>query len=141
MGGPQTPALGFAMGLERLMLVLQSQQTELPTEPCCDIYFAPMGENAKLKATELCSVLRDEGFCVLTDICGRGLKAQMKYADKIGARFTAVIGDNEIETGNIKLKNMKTGELTDVDLNNITDAVYSMVLSASVEDLTEAITE
>jgi len=141
MGGPQTPALGFAMGLERLMLVLQSQQTELPAEPRCDIYFAPMGENAKLKATELCSVLRDEGFCVLTDICGRGLKAQMKYADKIGARFTAVIGDNEIETGNIKLKNMKTGELTDVDLNNITDAVYSVVLSASVEDLTEAITE
>ncbi len=141
MGGPQTAALGFAMGLERLMLVLESQKTQLPEEPKCDIYFAPMGENAKLKATELCAALRAEGFCVLTDICGRGLKAQMKYADKIGARFTAVIGDNEIENGNIKLKNMKTGEETELDLNNLTDAVYSVVLSASVEELTEAITE
>ena len=114
MGGPQTPALGFAMGLERLMLVLASQNTELPVEPSCDLYLVTMGDNAKLKATELCSTLRNDGFNMQTDICGRGLKAQMKYADKIGAKFTAVIGDNEIENGKIKLKDMQSGEETEL---------------------------
>ncbi|MBE6732536.1 MAG: histidine--tRNA ligase [Ruminococcaceae bacterium] len=121
MGGPQTAALGFAMGLERLMLVLNSQQTELPKEPECDIYLVTMGDAAKIKATELSAALRSDGFKVQTDICGRGIKAQMKYADKIGAKFTAVIGDNELETNTVNLKNMLNGEVAEASLDRIVD--------------------
>ena len=121
MGGPQTPALGFAMGLERLVLVLNSQQTELPAEPTCDIYLVTMGDAAKIKSTELCAALRAKGIKAQTDICGRGLKAQMKYADKIGAKFTAVIGDNEIETGKINLKNMCDGTVSEISFDGIAD--------------------
>ena len=119
MGGPNTPALGFAMGLERLMLVLASQSTELPKEPLCDLYLVTMGDKARMKATELCSTLRADGFNMQTDICGRGLKAQMKYADKIGAKFTAVIGDNEIENGYIKLKDMQSGNETELSFKDL----------------------
>ena len=119
MGGPKTPALGFAMGLERLMLVLASQNTELPKEPVCDVYLVTMGENARVKATELCEKLRADGFNMQTDICGRGLKAQMKYADKIGAKFTAVIGDNEIENGKIKIKDMQSGDEKEITFDEM----------------------
>ena len=104
MGGPKTASLGFGMGIERLMLVLENQKAELPEAPKTDLYIATMGEKAAIKATALCAALRDEGYKAETDICGRGLKAQMKYADKIGAKFTLVLGDDEIETGNGKLK-------------------------------------
>ena len=121
MGGPQTPALGFAMGLERLVLVLNSQQTELPKEPSCDIYLVTMGDAAKIKATELCMALRTGGFKAQTDVCGRGIKAQMKYADKIGAKFTVVIGDNELETGKISIKNMLDGTVNETSFDGIMD--------------------
>ena len=139
MGGPVTPALGFAMGLERLMLVLAAQNTALPEESTCDVFFATMGDKSRIKVSEIASMLRDEGFSVQTDICGRGLKAQMKYADKIGAKFTAVIGDNEIETGIIRLKNMKSGEEKELNLNSLTDSLYNILLALSVDELTDAV--
>ncbi len=139
MGGPSTAALGFAMGLERLMLVLAAQNTALPEEPTPDVFFATMGDKARIKVSKITSMLRDEGFSVQTDICSRGLKAQMKYADKIGAKFTAVIGDNEIETGIIRLKNMKSGEEKELDLNSLTDSLYSILLALSVDELTDAV--
>ena len=139
MGGPKTAALGFAMGLERLMLVLAANNVDLPSEPSCDIFFVTMGDKARIKASELSSKLRDEGFSIQTDICGRGLKAQMKYADKIGAKFTAVLGDDEIENNKFRLKNMKTGNETEVDFNNLTDTLYSILLDNSFSELTDAI--
>ena len=87
--------------------------------PVCDIYIAPMGEKATTKALYLCSSLREKGFCAVTDICGRGLKAQMRYANKIGARFSVVLGDNELESGSVRIKNMLTGEEKEIDLNSI----------------------
>ena len=96
MGGPSVPSLGFAMGIERLMLAINNKGVELPDAHTPDIYIAAMGENAALKATELCAVLRNDGLKAQTDICARGLKAQMKYANKIGAKFSMVLGDDEI---------------------------------------------
>ena len=73
-----------------------------------------MGDSAELKAVKLAKQLRDDGFWAEYDVMGRGLKAQMKYADKIGAEYVIVLGDNEINTGDAKLKNMKTGEQLDI---------------------------
>ncbi len=121
MGGPSVPSLGFAMGIERLMLVLESQKAELPEAVRTDIYIASLGENATLKATELCAALREEGYKAETDICARGLKAQMKYANKIGAKFTLVLGDNEIENGKARLKNMAEGTEVEIKLCEVVE--------------------
>ena len=120
MGGPAVPSLGFGMGIERLMLVLKNQGAELPDAPTTDIYIATMGEKAQLKATALCAELRQEGYKAQTDICARGLKAQMKYADKIGAKFTVVLGDDEIENGTAKLKDMTEGTIREIKLDELT---------------------
>ena len=110
-GGPATPALGFGMGLERLLLTLHNQGAEPLNKPDpCYLYIVPMGELAADKAMQLTSMLRREGISAQTDVMGRSLRAQMKFADKLGARFTMVIGDNELENGEAVLKNMKTGE-------------------------------
>ena len=141
MGGPNVAALGFGMGIERLMLVLQAQKTELPQKSTCDLYIATMGETASLKASELCSLLRNDGFKVQTDIISRGLKAQMKFADKIGASFTMVLGDSEIESSNARLKNMQNGEEITIKLSDISDELFSAVNKAALDSLTDAITE
>ena len=135
MGSQPHPALGFAMGIERLLMVLESQGTEIPKPKNCDIYIAPMGEAATLKATTLCAALRDEGFEALTDIVGRGLKAQMRYANKIGAEFTLVLGDSELESGKAKLKYMESGEETEVELDKIADAIYDATFARFADEL------
>ncbi|MBO5200455.1 MAG: histidine--tRNA ligase [Clostridia bacterium] len=134
MGGQAQPALGFAMGIERLLMVLESQQAELPEPRPCDIYIAPMGDAATLKAGVLCAALRDEGFEALTDIVGRGLKAQMRYANKIGARFTLVLGDNELESGKARLKCMENGEEQEIALDAIADAIYEATFTKMAEE-------
>ncbi len=116
LGGNPMPALGFAAGIERLLLTLEAQGVEIPLPASCDIYIASMGEDAHQKASALCNSLRKAGLYAEFDVVGRGLKAQMKYANKIGARFSIVLGDNEIEEGKAKLKNMLTGEQSDVPL-------------------------
>ena len=124
MGGQPTPALGFAMGIERLLMVLESQKTDLPPQSPCDLYIAPMGEAASLKTACICEALRLEGFEVMTDVIGRGLKAQMRYANKIGALYTIVLGDSELEAGKAQLKCMETGEEAEIELDKIVDAMY-----------------
>ncbi len=139
MGGPQVAALGFGMGIERLMMVLESQNTPLPEPRKCDIYIAPMGEAAALKATALCTALRDYGFEAQTDVCGRGLKAQMKYADKIGAAFHLVLGDNELQAGKATLKNMASGDTKEISLDNICDELVSLKCDMALTDLEESV--
>ncbi|MGN0624349.1 MAG: histidine--tRNA ligase [Oscillospiraceae bacterium] len=117
LGGKPTPALGFGMGLERLILTMQKQGCDFLEEKTCDIYIAAMGESAAEKSMNIISMLREEGYFVEYDLVGRGLKAQMKYADKIGANYVMVLGDNEIEAGKANVKNMKTGEQTEVRLD------------------------
>lgn len=139
MGGPQTPSLGFAMGIERLMMVLSAQEAELPEVPTCDLFIATLGDNAILKASALCRLLRDEGYKVQTDICGRGLKAQMKYADKIGAKFTLVLGDNEVESGKATLKNMSNSAAREIDLSEIVEELGEELRKILFEKIAEII--
>ncbi len=139
MGGPEVAALGFGMGIERLMLLLKNQNAHLPEDTKCDLYIAPMGEKAALKATELCARLREDGFEAQTDICGRGLKAQMKYADKIGALYSVVLGDNELETDTCALKCMATGETTEVKISDISEALLKVKTEAALENLQNSV--
>ena len=135
MGGPEVAALGFGMGVERLMLLLKNQNALLPEDSKCDLYIAPMGEKAALKATELCTLLREYGFEAQTDICGRGLKAQMKYADKIGSLYSVVIGDNELETDTCTIKCMATGETTQIKISNICEELLNLKTKEALKNL------
>ncbi len=135
MGGGELPALGFAMGVERLLMVMEAAGVSLPKVASCDIYIAPMGDAATLKAAAVCAKLREEGFEALTDVVGRGLKAQMRYANKIGALYTIVLGDNELESGIVNLKCMADGSVKEIKLENIVDELYS----ARIQNLTENI--
>ncbi len=129
MGGPELPSLGFAMGIERLLMVMEAQKAEFPEIKLPDVYIATMGEAAKVKATKLCMDLRAEGFTAVTDVAGRSVKAQMKYADKIGAKFSTVIGDDELASDRCILKNMTTGEQQEVKLSDgIITAMYDYQL-------------
>ena len=83
--------------------------------------------------------MRNDGFKTETDICGRGLKAQMKFANKTGAKFTMVLGDTEIEQNSAKLKNMATGEENEVKLDSLSDELYKALNNAALKDLEEAI--
>ena len=116
LGGNPMPALGFAAGIERLLLTMEAQGIEIPEPAPCDIYIANMGEDAHKKAGELCNILRKAGMYAEFDVVGRGLRAQMKYANKIGARFSLVLGDDEIANGIAKLKNMDSGEESEIPL-------------------------
>ncbi len=136
LGGKHLPSLGFAMGLERLLMVMDAQGIEIPNDEKCMLYIATMGENAKLKAFELIRNVRECQLIAETDVVGRGLRAQMKYADKIGARYSMVLGDNEIEQGLAKIKNMETGEQTEISLG---DDFIDEILKLEVADLNAAV--
>lgn len=139
LGGKETPALGFAMGLERLLLLMDKTGCSFPEEPKCDIYIASMGEAASVKACELAMRLREEGFFAQCDSMNRSLKAQMKYADKIGARYTLVIGDNELETGVARLKNMATSQQIDVSFGE--DGLLTAIYEADKDETIQQIAE
>lgn len=140
MGGPKTAALGFAMGLERLLMIMQAQGCEFPSAKSCDVYLAPMGDAAAQTAAKLAAMLRAEGFFAETDIVGRGLKAQMKYANKIGAKYTVVIGDDEVASKKANLKCMETGEQTEVTLpDGLISAVYDRSISDTLGALTDSL--
>ena len=117
LGGNPMPALGFAAGIERLLMTMDAQGVEIPSPSPCDIYVASMGDNAHKKAGELCLALHKAGMYAEFDVVGRGLKAQMKYANKLGARFSIVLGDDELAGGIGKLKAMDSGEQTDIPLD------------------------
>lgn len=133
LGGKHLPSLGFAMGIERLLMLMDKQGIEIPKPSTCDLYIAVMGEKASLKSFEIIKAVRSCGLIAETDVVGRGLRAQMKYADKIGAKFSMVLGDNEIEQGKAVIKNMSSGEQTEIVLDD-TFAEKFMVLQLADVD-------
>ncbi len=142
LSGKECPALGFGMGLERLILTMESQGIEFAKEDSCDVYFAPMGEAAAIKAMQLTEQLRADGVSAQCDVVGRGLKAQMKYADKIGTKFTVVIGDSELESGKANIKDMNSGEQVEAPLDESFSKVFNALLISRMladDDIDESI--
>ena len=109
LGGPQTPAVGFAAGLERLILLMENTSVPFRPQPVPAIYLAGMDELTRQKAFALAGSLRAAGIAAECDVMERSVKAQMKYADKIGARYVAVIGETELADGAANVKNMADG--------------------------------
>ena len=127
LGGKHMPSLGFAMGLERLLMVMDAQGVTIPDDDKCALYIATMGDDAKVKAFELLRRVRECGLIAETDVVGRGLRAQMKYADKIGAKYSLVLGDNELNENKAKVKNMETGEQTELALDESFAGKFSVL--------------
>ena len=115
-GGKPTPGLGFGLGMDRILLALEAQKVEFPQPVKCEAYLVCVGEEAQKKAFRLVDELHRCGVPADFDVCGRGVKAQMKYANKIGAKFTLVLGDDEIRQGKAAMKNMKTGETKTISI-------------------------
>lgn len=129
LGGQPTPSLGFAMGLERLILTMQKQGCNFLENESCDLYIASMGENAHIKAMTLTQKLREEGYWVEYDVMDRGLKAQMKYSNKLKAKFTMIIGDDELSVGKAKIQNTETRDFTEINLDgDIVDAFSGVMI-------------
>ena len=129
LGGQAVPALGFAIGLERLIMTMENSGCEFEEPKTPDLYIAPMGAEAQRKAALLADAVRRAGYSAETDLVGRGIKPQMRYADKIKAKFVCVIGDNELSCGEAKLKNMATGEETPVRLEEFMTGFSNLILN------------
>lgn len=135
LGGQKTPSLGFGMGLERLMLLMEAQNAPFPDASVPDLFIVALGDKATLKAVEIAKDMRAEGFSTVLDLNQRSIRAQMKYADKLGAKFNLVIGDNEVDTGIAKLKNMTSGEESEIALQTFVSGFYNISLSEQLADL------
>ena len=135
LGGQHTPSLGFGMGLERLLLQLKAENTPLPEEEPCAIFIASRGEDAAALAMRLVNELRAEGLHAQADIAGRSLKAQMKFADKLGARYTMVLGEEELQTKRASLKDMASGASEVVYLEDFAQRFEQKIIQAMQEDL------
>ena len=125
LGGASYPGIGFAMGLERIMLLLNENRV---VRPVPQLYIAAIGERAKAQAALLAQRLIAGGVCVEYDIMDRSLKAQMKYADKVGAKTCVVIGDNELDTGRAVLKSMSDDKTLETALENINLQMITEIL-------------
>ncbi len=123
LGGAPTPGIGFAMGIERIILALEEANAMPDLKDVPDIFIANIGEETKLFVTALTDKLRKAGVKCERDLLGRSLKAQMKYADKCGARYSMVIGGDEAEKRKANLKNMIEKEQTEVSLENLGELI------------------
>lgn len=110
LGGPNLPAFGFGAGLERILQAMLAQKVLLPTPPAASLFLIPIGENAVEKCFELVHLLRKKHIAAEMDFTGKKLKAAMRYADQIKVHFIAVIGDDELATNKLKIKEMQSGD-------------------------------
>ena len=117
LGGKPTPALGFGMGIERIILLMKKQNARFEEYRNCDMYIIPMDEEYFPKALELANAVRKTGFMVEFDLMDRSFRSQMKYANKIGAKYLLVLGENEIKSGKADLKNMQSGKISKINID------------------------
>ncbi len=123
IGGPALCGIGFAMGITRIILAMEAQGIEVPSEDKMKLYIASLGASAQAAAVGIVKRLRDMGIYAECDLVGRSLKAQMKYADKVGAEYTLIIGDSELESGRAVLKHMTDSTQTEIVISEISDHI------------------
>ncbi len=123
MGGPATPGIGFAVGMERLLLTLKEQGLLPPAEETKPVYIAALGENAKKEAFVLQHAFRSQYIPCEIDVMDKSMKGQMKYANKIGAAYTLILGDDELAQGKVQVRNMETKEQELIALNSVVEYI------------------
>ncbi len=126
-GGPSTPGIGFGLGLERLLLVVGNRGIGIPVPTYMDVYIANIGEKGAEEALRQVNRLRKEGIKADKDFMGRSLKAQMKYANKINAGYVVVLGEEEIKSGRIKVKDMKNSSEDEIDIDALTNYIKAKI--------------
>jgi len=131
VGGDDRPGVGLGLGLERTLLLLESQKVELATDAGVDVYVIGFGERAERELPGLLQRLREQGIAVERDYQGRKPKALFKAADRCGAKLAAVLGDDELDRGEIGLKNLATGEQISVPLAELAEAVKRQIHDAT----------
>jgi histidyl-tRNA synthetase len=117
LGGPPTPGIGFGLGIERALIALQALAAESSEQQKGDAFIVTLGDNARATRAVLLSNLRKSGVAVDTDYSGKSMKAQMRAADRSGARFAIIVGDNELQSASAMVKDLLTGEQTEVGLD------------------------
>ena len=123
LDGPATPGVGFGMGIERLLLIQESCGLTGKKPAACDVLIAGLGEKAKEESIRLTKLMRESGIRVIIDVMERGLKAQFKYADRIGARYVVVIGDDELAKGVVSLRDMMNSSQKEVEKDKILELI------------------
>ena len=123
LGGNDVSGIGFAVGIERILMLLENTGVEIPNPNKVKVYLAPMGETASEKVFGIATELRKQGVSVDFDHMNRGIKAQFKYADKIGAEYVGVVGSDELDKGIVKLKKMSDGTETEIAFSNISEFI------------------
>lgn len=121
VGGPSTPGVGFGLGKERLLLTMEACGVEIPEPAGADVFIAVMGDEAKAAGLKLMRELRQQGIAVQMDIMGRNIKNQFKYANRINAKKTVVIGQDELEKNSFAIKDMETSEQVNVPMESIVE--------------------
>lgn len=126
VGGKPMPAMGFGLGLERLLLVLENTNNLDVQEPTIDLYIASIGEDACSFSRKIVKECRENSISAEFDMMQKSLKAQMRYADKIKSKYVIVLGETEIASNVVNLKNMLTGEVDSVDIDNIVELMLEL---------------
>lgn len=126
VGGPSIPAMGFGMGIERTLLTLKENGIEIPKKPYIDLYIGSMGNDARVGSLKFANTLREKNLRCECDHTDRSVKAEMKYANKISARFTVVLGENELQTGKARFKRMSDGEQFELKLDDL-DGIVNLI--------------
>jgi histidyl-tRNA synthetase len=119
IGGPQIPGVGFGLGIERLLLVMEETGIVIPEPKNVDVFVAVMGNRAKAFGLKLMRDFRKEGIKAEMDLMGRNIKGQFKYSDRLNAKYTIVIGDNELDQNQVSIKNMETSTQKQISLEDI----------------------
>lgn len=127
LGGPDVPGVGFGMGIERLLMALEAENIELPVEEDVDCFVVALGEEAEKKAVGILHELRKVGIRVDKDYQKRKMRAQFKAADRVDASYVLILGDQELENGNIIVRTMETGDQEEVKLDEVTSYMKSIV--------------
>lgn len=123
LGGPAQPGIGFGMGITRLLMAMEQSGAKMPELRMPALYIASLGERACVEANRITSMLRKDGIIAECDVMGRSLKAQMKYADKLGAKLVLIIGDSELESGRALIKDMTNSTQHEIELSSVAEYV------------------
>ena len=125
-GGPETPGIGFALSIERLIAALEAEKVDFQPEPHLDCYIVSLGEQAKDYSVKLLKELRNAGLSADRDYTDRKMKAQLKSADRLNAAHCIIIGDDELEKGIVQVKHMKTGDQSEVELTQLVEFIKQL---------------
>lgn len=126
-GGPVTPATGFALGVERILLAQERENVSAPDNGGPDVFIAVIGASVRAEAFKILSAVRDAGLTADTDFLSRSVRGQMKLADKMGAKYVVIIGPDELETGELKIRRMDSGEETGIAVDSVADFLHDQI--------------